>query len=202
MSSSDEAMPIIDDDLYSVADVNEITRAFAPLMKSHTPLAESIAIVRDMMQYVHQGMPTLRALSEIMNNCARDPLMIGSIVSTTQATVHGAQASQKQLCDNLALFCQMMASRMRCERMAVYYRIAKIQPVHSVSDKRCDTRCVLGKSSHGAPLVRQKCCNALVCTSCLYLYNFDNSNMAMCMYAPCFQCNRQRGIFKHWAPTN
>ena len=108
-------------------------------------------------------------------------------------------AAQKQIAGALGAFANMVASRVQRERLAIYGTLAKVQLSNTQSSQRCDERCLVGQSGAGGVVVRQKCCGALVCTNCLFVHNFQASQSASHLHAPCFSCQRMRGIFKRTA---
>ena len=198
-TAQDLALAPLPEDLYSHEEIRAISNAFVSVVNVHAMLAEQLNVARDMGIRLDELAAPLSGLGVLMNQNVGDPRLPGNVVSSTQASVHGMQSAAKALQTNLWMLSQVLALRIRSERLNIYGALAKVQPVSTLqsSDERCDSRCQIGRGSAAAPLVRQKCCGALVCVDCLFRHNFDASQAASQLHAPCFKCSRLRGIFKH-----
>ncbi len=197
MSSSPP--PMLADDVYTDDEIATISSAFSVLSTPHAAFTQQITAARWLAGGAQVSLRVLAELDSASSAWAGDPYIDASVCAAAHEAVRAGLAAQKQIAGALGAFANMVASRVQRERLAIYGTLAKVQPSNTQSSQRCDERCLVGQSGAGGVVVRQKCCGALVCTNCLFVHNFQGSQLASHLHAPCFSCQRMRGIFKRTA---
>lgn len=190
---------MLTDDVYTDDEIAAISAAFSMLSAPHAAFAQQITAARWLAGGAPPSVRVLAELDSASSAWAGDTYMDASVCAAAQEAVRAGLAAQKQIAGALSAFANMLSTRVQRERLAIYGALAKVQLSDTQASQRCDERCAVGQSGAGGVVVRQKCCGALVCTNCLFVHNFQGSQSARHLHAPCFSCQRMRGIFKRTA---
>lgn len=185
-----------DDDDYTEYEASIIRGHFAVLDASHAELLRQLSAMNAISAELTAAQRGTAWLVEHARPAgAPDALYKAACV---------AHNSQRLLLKEIAEYTQQLLERIATDRMKIYARLAKVPlptGLPCTPLQRCDERCTLGASLKSVGvLAGQRCCGALVCSACLYRYNFNHSAQAHLLHAPCFQCGKQRAIFAHFDP--
>lgn len=186
-------------DLYTEQEIAFFTKAFDHLAELHRNLHRQIDSMREIGDEVNTSFRSRARVQAVMQSqgfkSAAPPQLSQSI---HMATFSYYTASSALLLD-ISQSIQAMQMRIEIDRLRAYSQLARVPAPPTIGTTPvCHERCALrGKSLGGGVLAGQRCCGALVCSACLHLHNFEQSNQARFLHAPCFNCGKLRRIFNH-----
>lgn len=185
-------------DVYTEQEIAFFAKVFDPLGELHGSLHRQIESMREIGEEVNAALQIKARVQAVMQSQGFKSAAPPQLSQSMYMTTFGHYTASNALLLDISQCIQAMLMRIEIDRLRTYSYFSRVLAPPTIGTTSvCHERCALrGKSFGGGVLAGQRCCGALVCSACLYLHNFEQSNQARLLHAPCFNCGKLRRIFK------